>query len=191
MKPYLYKSYNHIVNSHWEYSLYLFAKYVKDLYVAIGKDTPWNLEDNPPSNFEHYSQYLEELSIYKPIDKISLINESECGTFFFNNKNWHKLEIFNRRGVELLDNRLSLSLDRKYEALLLEVEIDINFLPINSYRIKALFSDLTPRNDSEFNTNKDFYLKNEFINEGVLHWLNFSMPVTNLSKSNIVRILLK
>lgn len=102
-----------------------------NIYVGIGKSTPWNDEDTPPTPTSDITE-LEEIIGYKKVEATYLVIPDETnGTISYRDTKW-----------SVVSQSEAMAKNAKY--VYLETSIRYDELPLIAYRQIGLFSGLVP-----------------------------------------------
>lgn len=133
----------------------IYYENVGDLYIAIGRTSPWNDEENPPDP-TGLETNVEEVIGFKKVDQFYFVVEDEVGgNLTFRGKTWRIVTVDN---IFIEQSRW----------IYVSASIVGDELPLSEYRQVGLYSGLVPSFGFE---NADVLLPNQIDNSGVLEIL--------------------
>lgn len=150
------------VGAHVSRALDFFDK--KDIYFAIGKTSPWEDDNNPPSPNSDMTS-LDEIIGFKKLDSIQLVIPDDSGTISYRESNW--------KSVSKED-----AYTKKAKWVYIEATIRYDELPLGFYRQIGVYTGLVPKEGVD--SGKTALLPDEVENPGILEVVDNRKPSNRL-----------
>lgn len=150
-----------------------FIETAENLYISLGKDTPWPNDSNPPQPNSNIVDIIEPLLFKKP-NKLLLANETNCGETKILGKYWNLYlsEEVNQVGntYEPLPTHIYISCDLDPEELLAD-----------TFRVIGLHTNVVLQ--PEVNPYLLSYPNSFIKDKGLLHWVSYMTPIERLNNA--------
>jgi hypothetical protein len=145
----------------------------KDIYISIGKDTPWPNDTNPPQPSNTVIDILEPLLFKKP-NKLLLASETNCGEIKILGKYWN---LFLPEEVIKVGNTFEPLPTHIY----ISCDLDPEELLANSFRVIGLHTEV--KLEPEANPYQMSYPISLIKDMGLLHWVSYMTPIERLDNA--------
>ncbi|WCS68734.1 hypothetical protein Goe19_00930 [Bacillus phage vB_BsuM-Goe19] len=150
------------IGAHVSRALDFFGK--QDIYFAIGRTSPWEDDNNPPSPNSDMTS-LDELIGFKKLDSIQLVVPDDSGTISYRESNWKPVA-------------KEEAYTKKAKWVYIETTIKYDELPLGFYRQIGVYTGLVIKKDVDLG--KTALLPDDVENAGVLEVVDNRKPSNRL-----------